>query len=1417
VQWRRRNKRRLVVLVAATAVCVIAVMSLRAVREAQQQRLVAESRQAGLAAFAAGDMNATLSHLSYYFERQKEDLEVNLAFAQARARLPIAGGRHLLEAIDLYSTHGLKLVERQPQLDPDGTRRRDMLARLLELYCAAGMRFEIIQTADKLLAVDAEHQQAMAAKAEALCLNGEFQAAQPILERLIELDADELRWRGMYLTALSETGASADQRIERCRQWAGEYERDGRFHVLMASLLLDQGREPEARDELEKAVKRGAADPNVLERAGDMMDSLNMREQADRMMDAVVAGRAGESWPHEVNMRRLWRANRIDEAVRAMNEANDAVSSKTPSLRRMMTLVCIAAREVEQAREYYAALQNDDQIGCTDADRAWANAVHAALHPESHALHWRIEALNQALELQPNDAALHALAGDAWIGASEPAYAIAHYQRAYEIDPSWQAAGILYCQSLLHAGRIDDAYHIAQFILNQTSQTQVRPLLLFARAYLAMRAAGRLDHQTLRSPEVDGDIRTILQHLRDENPGNAEIAALHAESVLQLDGADALDALTRATQTDGSASIDLMLALADVYLNHNLPAPRELLKTMVQRSGATLPVAWRQARTSALEGNAAAGLDAINHAMSSHPPLSADDYIARIEYMIQHELPGVVDEVAVLLARFPNSIPAQQLVLSQPSAHVDADLTAQALENLKRLVGPDSPQVRLAEAGLMLREPASNDATLAKAIVQIESVLQQSPDSLAALTLMAEAVSRGANQNLSRAVECLERAVNLYTAEPALLPRLIDLLQRKGDYDRAGRYLRVLARIPSASQGLRKAELRLWHSQGDFEAALARASALVSTDSSTTDQLILASIHHHAGKIQEARTIYERLLSLDKPEPFVLAQAADFFASTGELQRGVDLISRIEPADTRATGDLIVGEFLLRHGEVQAAASHLHAGSDALPQCAAARAVLARYHLAVHDRAKARHEALEGIRLDPENTSLRLLFAIASLGMSQDERRHAIDVLRQLEGADDELVATLSLLDQIPVAEGKVSPSDSLLESARKLVDQHSRFLPAWHLAITLHAEAGRLHEAISLARRAVGRFPADPEPAQWSMELLMRAGQWQAALADAHEWARRVPVESMNVQLTVATILLELDRASEAVEHLEPLCDALIDDRDRAPERLALYIRALVMAGQVDRALPIVPPLLEQDGRWRQLWLGLALSVNDEHAPQMLALLESTSTSPSPQDLLHLAGAWIELGKSGCDSCLEHATAIAARVAESGEPHANLGALMIRGGIAEARHDWKDAESLYRQALARDPQHALALNNLASVLARNPQHCDQALAMIDQALQVQPDHPDFLDTKAIILLNMNRPAEAEQIARKAVQLRPDDLRIALSLAEAHLHQANKDGDAIIKDLHQRIQLQRRIDPDLVIRFEALREKHQQSLIETGT
>lgn len=1456
----RRGKRRLAALLALIVLGGAALFIVSAVRAAQERKLIAAARAAGLSAYQAGDLDGALRQLSYFFEHVKNDVEVNFTFAEARARLPIPGGRHLWEAVDLLSNHCLPMLHIAGGDSHDRARlRKQVHERLLDLYCQMGLTYEVSRTADALLQMERDFVPALSAKTEALCMERQFELAQPLAERLIELEPDNLERRRTLLDIQRELGVAAEQRLETCRQWAREYDSrqgDGRFHVLMAAMLLDMDRLDEAKQELQRAASLGANEPNVLARSVELLDLVEANAAADSLIQATTERFPAECWPREVGVRRLWHAHRLAEALEMIEPAHADERAACPALAQLEILVQIAARNLDDARNSLAQLRaRSAQSESGDEARAlvnWLAAVASALDPQ---LPWRERAgaIDSALAQHPQDAALHSLKGDLWLEIGELARAVQSYSRAAALSPDWIAANVAQIEALLRSGRLEEAYRASRILLSRASSEHVKPFLLFARAHLSLCEAGRIIESAAWDEEIGRDLVTLLQELLEQplrSEDRMETTALLADALAQFNGEQAALTFMRA-QIDHQADAEVYLALADVCRRNQLDLEERLLERAREAGGLSVPVAAALAEYRARAGDPNAGV-ALFEAALDDARLEGRDLLAaelaQCRYMLRHGISGAIAMLEALVLQNHQAIEAQQFALADASfLRLDSDESArlrdisnQAMGNLKRLVGENSPQVRLAEANALIRRTQAGrpaDSSVARAIRLIEAVLQQSPESLAGLSLMSEAlmlIQPPNPSNLDRAIGCLEQAVNLYPAEPSLLVRLVAMLQDRGDLARAGQFLRRLAACSERNPNLRQAELRLWQAQGDFETALARAAAIVNETSPPSDQLLLAATLQRSGRMPEAEAIYERLLQSAPGDPLAAAQAADFYAETDRFDRGLELFNSIRANESVPNFEVMLGSFHQRHGRFEEAGRLLRQAVDRQPDSIEARLELAKHFLAVRDHGQAAQQAMEGLKRQAADAALQHIVGAACIGLEQAERErlggeiarlknrfHTADASNDLQP----LLQMVSILAKVPSKSGAYAPSHEQLSNIRRLVEESAsnhanRFLPAWQAAIQLHVDAKRFDEALALARAAVARFPSDPTPSQWATQLLLAAGSAalsKETLAEAQEWRRRLLIasgDSIAADVAIASVLLDLDRGEEAAAQIKRYAQRIWKDRAQQPERLATWLKAQVMSQPAwlenEDAQARVLALLNEDQRWRLAWLVMSRSFDPQSAFAALGLLQQSSLEA--QELLALSAEWVKLGRAGAKAeCFERARACAQQAGDKGMPVASL---IAQGTVAEAQRDLVQAERLYAEALALDPKEAIAANNLAFVMSHNPDRCEEALRHADRALALNPDQPDFLDTRARILLALNRVEEAVAALNRAASLRPDDLGIALSLVEARMWRGADDSVAeTLMDLQHRIRTQKWTDPELEMRLDALWQKFQQSRV----
>jgi Flp pilus assembly protein TadD len=84
------------------------------------------------------------------------------------------------------------------------------------------------------------------------------------------------------------------------------------------------------------------------------------------------------------------------------------------------------------------------------------------------------------------------------------------------------------------------------------------------------------------------------------------------------------------------------------------------------------------------------------------------------------------------------------------------------------------------------------------------------------------------------------------------------------------------------------------------------------------------------------------------------------------------------------------------------------------------------------------------------------------------------------------------------------------------------------------------------------------------------------------------------------------------------------------------------------------------------------------------------------------------------------------------------------------------EARGVYEAALKYDPNNAMALNNLAFLLADSGGDLDQALTMAQKAKQLLPNVPDVSDTLGLIYLRKNLSDNAVDIFKDLVSKQPN-------------------------------------------------------------
>lgn len=305
------------------------------------------------------------------------------------------------------------------------------------------------------------------------------------------------------------------------------------------------------------------------------------------------------------------------------------------------------------------------------------------------------------------------------------------------------------------------------------------------------------------------------------------------------------------------------------------------------------------------------------------------------------------------------------------------------------------------------------------------------------------------------------------------------------------------------------------------------------------------------------------------------------------------------------------------------------------------------------------------------------------------------------------------------------------------------------------------------------------------SPHMALAWGRYCLAVSDLSSARRYMGVavaEFPQLWKTLAVLDYRLDDRESALNSCEQaaryLSAALAAD-PRNDSLRADYVEVLMMRGRLNEAATVLNEgrLYNPDGPWPRLECALAVNqhdravMDDRPVAELLghlaeALHHDSSHGPALLRLLSYS-ATSAVANSELREILETA------LVEGRQPamvHLTLGNLCWKeGNSAQARFH-------YESALSVRPDLAAVLNNLAWLLAHQEPapELERAMELVTAALQQQPDHADFLDTRGTILLLQNEWAAALADLEQALSGVEDQRAVHRKLGEIYEQLGNE-------------------------------------------
>jgi putative PEP-CTERM system TPR-repeat lipoprotein len=565
-----------------------------------------------------------------------------------------------------------------------------------------------------------------------------------------------------------------------------------------------------------------------------------------------------------------------------------------------------------------------------------------------------------------------------------------------------------------------------------------------------------------------------------------------------------------------------------------------------------------------------------------------------------------------------------------------------------------------------------------------------------------------------------------------------------------------VAEQPEARLMLAATQVRM-NANADADKTLA---PLVAQGTNPKALLLAGQVALNLSNLDRGMAMLARANALSPKDTVIRTTLAQNQILSGNTQgiRGLESVITDKPDDSQAYLLLAASQF--SRGELVDARATLQKMAVALPKNPMPFLLEGRIYLKQNNSSLARQAFERSLSVDP--TFLPAADELAALDIRDNKPEQARQRFQKiLANAPDNLGA---LMGQARVArllkdqKGQVAALQQAIKSHPKAIE------PATQLVHFYLTQDKQPTQALDVARKAASANNGNPAFFDLLGQAQLGAGQAKDAVDTFTSVTNRAPQS--------AGAWYQLAWAQRAAGDLNSAVSALQKASRIAPDNIEIrtgLAGIYILLGQQDNALQTareLQTLQPKSAAGFNMEAELAARFNKpELALKALEQAYRTITVPDTAATYHLA---LVRAKK---------TDLANTVAQQWlNAHPKDTAFRIYlAGLKLGANDPQGAITIYRQVLQVDPDHILALNNLAALLLEQNDASAPTLAM--RAYKLQPDNPIVIDTYAWVLVQQGKATEALPLLQRAAKAAPKLTSIQFHLATA-LARTGKQNDA---------------------------------------
>ena len=871
-------------------------------------------------------------------------------------------------------------------------------------------------------------------------------------------------------------------------------------------------------------------------------------------------------------------------------------------------------------------------------------------------------------------------------------------------------------------------------------------LLASARSHLAKNEveAARLELKTLLQLHPDtAEARFLLGKLMLDS---GDLAGGEAELRRALEGGHA------------EATVLPLLARAMVGLGKGALLLQQFGQVKLASAQADAELKTQLATAHAGENDLAGARELVNQALQQAPDFAAALLLRARLTAADGDSAGALQQLDLLLARQADNADAWLLkgdLLMRGATGQRAADTAPAAAAYRQALTAKADSVPAHVALIKLDIARSDFAAANTQWVALQKAAPRHPQTVIFEAMLAE--QKGDYKRTRELTQLLQRSASndpqeLMLAGQAEL-KLNSLTQAEAHFTKA---MQVVPKAPTPRRQLAQVQLR----SGQAEKALVTLRPLLEADPPDAEALSLAArAQMMLGNTAAADASLAKASKLKPDDPRLRTAVVMSRLAKGRDPAAIGELQAIAAADKGSIADLALINVLLRQADLPGALKAIDALAAKLPGDALPDQLRGRLALQRKDPVAAR-QAFEAA-LAKSADYLPALAGLAALDLADKQPAAAKARFEALLQRTPQHAGALMALAEIGARSGG-KPEQAAELLTRAIAADPTDARPRLLLA-DLHLEAGQLKQAMDVAQSGVAALPDNADLLDRLGRAQLASGQAQQAVTTFGKLAALAPKSALPQ--------LRLADAHSANNNRSGVAAAVRRAAELAPSSLLVQQAQVNLALQDDKPEQALAVARKVQAQRPDDAAGFSMEGDIElrrrNWDAAATALRKSVTRKSPGDSAQrLHGALLASKKTADADKL---------AAEWRKSHPDdLGFVLHLGDSALASGNPAQAEALYAEVLARQPDNVIAMNNQAYVLAL--QKKPGAVTLAEKALQKAPKSPAVMDTLAYALAADQQLPRAIKVQAQAVAAAPASPQFRLQLAKLHLQAGDKPG-----------------------------------------